>query len=245
MALGNLPITGLKLTDVKTHLESADAGITTTSLKDAIDNDALVGGYDPTYASVPYNSLKDFRNYKYPSVILGLTPALISVPAQNLATWTQRSADVSAYVGSTVRLVIKYTQGSSYTGDVQVDNMVVGGLSYDAQVGTNSFQKSSTSGKVTAYTSVTWNSLTTATSGNGLWLRDSGGTGSGGTGNTAGVGGQFYYYAETSGSFPTSAGNIFWLRSPTSVLASNNFSLYTAQNGATCGAIEVYLEIVA
>ena len=63
-----VPITGSKVSDIKTDIEAATtAQLTVTSLKDAIDNDAVVNGYDPTYVVGAYNSLQDFRNYTHPT----------------------------------------------------------------------------------------------------------------------------------------------------------------------------------
>lgn len=178
----------------------------------------------------------------------------ISVPAQNSATWTQRTADISDYIGQNVRLVVLYQSGSSYTGDVQLDDFNIGGNTFDPENGANGFQVQSVEDNSqlsnvnliqSDYDAVTWVDLTTdsvthQTGDYGKFFRDSGGTPSGGTGNTSGNTGSFYYFAETSG---TGSDNDIWLRSPEVVINDSTLSLYTAQNGATSGPIYVYLEL--
>jgi len=186
-----------------------------------------------------------FRLYEedYDITAIGLSPALIRVPAQNLSTWTQRTFDITPWIGRTGRLVVEATRGSSFTGDIQIDDMSFGGTTYDPESGTNSFERDSAVAAVgKLYTAVTWTALTTATSGNGLWLRDNLGTASSDTGNTSGNTGDYYYYIETGGG---STGSSFWLRSPSITINNGTLSLYTAQNGATCGTINVYLDISA
>jgi len=181
---------------------------------------------------------------------------LISVPAQNSATWTQRTADISAYIGQNVRLVVLYQSGSSFTGDVQLDDFNIGGNTFDPETGTHSFQVQSVEDNSqlsnvnyiqSDYDSVTWSSLTTdgsthATGKYGKFFRDSGGTPSGGTGNTSGNTGSFYYFAETSS---TGSNNDIWIRSPEVTVNNGTLSFYTAQNGETSGPIYAYLEVTS
>jgi uncharacterized repeat protein (TIGR02543 family) len=163
----------------------------------------------------------------------GLT-YLGTIGAQNNSTWTFRSfAVTSGYKG---HLVLRYTRGSSFTGDVQVDDFNVGGTIYNPEVGVYTFQTSTVS--TTTYTSVNWSALATGTTGL-RWNRDASGTPSGSTGNTTGFTGSFYYYAETSSG---STGSLFWLRSPETNLSTSTVSFYSAQNGATCGPIDVYFD---
>ena len=181
---------------------------------------------------------------------------LISVPAQNSATWTQRTADISAYIGQNVRLVVLYQSGSSFTGDVQLDDFNIGGNTFDPETGTHSFQVQSVEDNSqlsnvnyiqSDYDSVTWSSLTTdgsthATGKYGKFFRDSGGTPSGSTGNTSGNTGSFYYFAETSS---TGSNNDIWIRSPEVTVNNGTLSFYTAQNGATSGPIYAYIEVTS
>ena len=174
---------------------------------------------------------------------LGLTAALISVPAQNSSVWILRSADISQYIGATARLVIRYLGGSSYTGDVQFDDFTIGSTFYDPNVGTNGFERNNVAGTISDYSLVTWSALTTATSGGGLFLRDTSGTSSGSTGLTSGHTGTYYYYAESSS--PGYPSKYFWLRSPEVEITNGTLSFWSAQYGATCGAFEAYLDIIS
>ena len=178
----------------------------------------------------------------------------ISVPAQNNSTWTQRTADISDYIGQNVRLVVLYQSGADYRGDIQLDDFNIGGNTFDPETSTHNFQVQSIAdnsklSNVNAiqsdYESVTWVSLTTDSSTHetgdyGKFFRDSGGTPSGGTGNTTGNTGSFYYFAEVSGD---GSNNDIWLRSPEVTVNNNTLSVYTAQNGLYCGPIYFYLEL--
>lgn len=177
-----------------------------------------------------------------PSYNLGLTPALISVSAQNNSIWTQRTTNISAYLGATARLVIGYQAGNNFTADVQFDDFNIGGNIFDPQNGTNNFETTSTTGTSTpsTYSSVSWTALLDGTSGQ-KFHRDASGTGSSGTGNTSGFTGTYYYYAETSGSY----NQYYWLRSPIVTLNTSTLSFYSAQNGDACGPFEAYLDIIS
>lgn len=178
-----------------------------------------------------------------PSYSLGLTSSLDSVSGQNNA-WLQRTVDIAAYADATVRPVFKYVSGSSFTGDLQLDQIVIDGNTYSFESGTESFERSASS--VTDYNSVTWENLTTATSGNGKFLRDSGGTGSGNTGRTDAANGSWYVYAETSGNNVGFPSKTYWLRAPQITLGSSpTFSYYEARYGATIGSLDVYLDVIA
>ena len=183
-----------------------------------------------------------------------VTAPLISVPAQNSATWTQRTADITQYIGHTARLIILYQSGSSFTGDIQLDDFNIGGNTFDPETGTHGFQVQTTADNsqlsdvndiYSDYNAVSWTSLTTdssthATDDYGKFFRDSGGTPSGSTGNTSGNTGSFYYFAETSS---IGSDNDIWLRSPEVTITNGTLEFYTAQNGATCGPIYAYLEL--
>lgn len=183
-----------------------------------------------------------------PSYNLGLTSALISVPAQNNSTWTLRSADISSYVGAQAYVVFRYingTTGISYQGDVQLDDFNLGGNVFDPETSTHSFQTSFDNNVpgFTTYSTVSWTALTTISTTNGRWNRDPSGTSSGATGNTSGNTGTYYFYAETSGT--STNGKYYWLRSPLITLSTSTLSFYSAQNGGNCGSIEVYLDIIS
>ena len=182
-----------------------------------------------------------------PSYPLGLTSALITIPAQNNSTWTLRSADISSYVGAQAYVVFRYingTTGISYQGDVQLDDFNLGGNVFDPETSTHSFQTSFDSAVpgTTAYSSVSWTSLPTGANAY-RWNRDPSGTGSSSTGNTSGNTGIYYFYVETSGT--STNGKYYWLRSPLITLSTSTLSFYSAQNGGNCGSIEVYLDVIS
>ena len=175
---------------------------------------------------------------------LGLSSALISIPAQNDATWTLRSADISGFNGAQAYVVFRYINGSDinfpFDGDIQLDDFNLGGNSYDPETSTHSFETSTSN--ITTYSTVTWNALGTGTN-NNQWNRDNLGTVSTNTGNTSGNTGDYYFYAETSGG--ATAGFYYWLRSPLITISSSTLSFYSAQNGSNCGSLEVYLDVTA
>jgi len=175
-------------------------------------------------------------------VALGLSPLLDTVTGQN-AVWSQRIVDVSNYSGVTAYLVFEYTNGSSFTGDIQLDSINIGGNLYTFESTVEGFQRNSNLNS-SAYDTTTWASLTTSTAGGGLWLRDSGGTASSSTGLTTAAGGSWYVYAETS-SPAAVAGYKFWLRSPSVVINSDTFSYYEARYGAGIGTLNVYLDVIS
>jgi len=183
-----------------------------------------------------------------------VTAPLISVPAQNNSTWTQRTADISQYIGHTARLIILYQSGSSFRGDIQLDDFNIGGNTFDPETGTHDFQVQTTADNsqlsdvndiYSDYNAVSWTALTTdslthESTDYGKFFRDSGGTPSGGTGNTSGNTGSFYYFVETTS---TGSNNDVWLRSPEVTITNGTLEFYTAQNGSNSGPIYAYLEL--
>ena len=182
---------------------------------------------------------------------LQLTSRLISIPAQNDATWTQRTADISAYIGKQARIVVLYQSGSSFTGDIQLDDFNIGGNSFTDFSSSQGFETNASvdnsqisSGNLDSIDSeypASWEAVGTSTSASGKFVRDSGGTPSSNTGNTSGNTGSFYLYAETSSG---GSNNDIWLRSPEVTINNGTLEFYSAQNGATSGAIYAYLEIL-
>lgn len=175
-----------------------------------------------------------------PSYAIGLSDSLDTVSGQNDA-WTQRTVDISAYAGATVRLVFGYLSGSSFTGDIQLDGISIDGNTYTFETSNESFETSTSS--TSTYDGVTWGAVQTGGL-NGQWGRDSGGTPSTGTGRTDAADGTFYVFAETSG-----VGNpsyYFWLRSPEITLGSSpTLTYYEARLGATIGTLNVYLDVIS
>ena len=178
-----------------------------------------------------------------PSYSLGLSSSLDNVTGQN-ATWSQRNVDISAYAGATVRLVFHYTNGSSYTGDIQLDQINLDGTTYTFESTTESFETNG--GNESTYNTVTWYQVITTYSAPGRWSRDSDGTPSGGTGLTTGAAGtSWYLYAETSSPANVTGYN-FWLRSPQVTLSgSPTLSYYEGRSGAGIGTLNVYIDAIS
>lgn len=177
-----------------------------------------------------------------PNFSLGLTSSLFNVSGEN-ASWVQRTVDLSAYVGCTVRLVFSHqtaSSGTSFQADLQLDEINVNGSTYTFETAGDLTGWQTSTNSQSLYTSVSWSSVTTGTSGQ-RWLRDSGGTGSQGTGLTAGGDNtSFYLYTETSGS---SLGDYYWLRSPEITLTSGTLTFYEARYGSTIGDFDVFVDI--
>lgn len=174
----------------------------------------------------------------------GLSPSLFNAYGNN-SSWVQRTVDLSDYVGKTVRLVFSHQtapSGTTYRADLQLDEINVNGSTYTFETtGDLTGWQTSTSSQST-YTSVSWSSVTTGTSGT-RWLRDSGGTSSSSTGlTTGGDNTSFYLYTESSG---TTNGFYFWLRSPEISLTSSTLTFYEARYGATIGDFDVYVDVIA
>ena len=176
-----------------------------------------------------------------PAYTTGFSSSLDTITGQNNA-WLIRNVDISAYAGATVRLVFEYRNGSSFTGDIQLDNINIDGNVYSFESTGESFETSAAG--ETSYGTVSWNPLAVATT-NARWNVDTGGTGSGGTGRTDAADGNYYVYAETS-SPANVTGYEFWLRSPQITLGSSpTLSYYEARLGAGIGTLNVYLDVIA
>lgn len=172
---------------------------------------------------------------------LGLTASLDGISGQ-AAGWRTRNVDISLYSGATVRPVFRYISGSSFTGDIQLDNIQIGGNTYSFETSADGFD-TDTNNPLT-YGSVSWASVGTRTANYGRWIRDSGGTGSNGTGESTAGSGTYYVYAETSSTGSPSVR--FWLRGPSIVLPSDpTMSYMEARLGATIGSLDVYLFVTA
>jgi len=173
----------------------------------------------------------------------GLSSSLFNVSGNNVV-WTQRTVDVSDYVGQTIRLVFQHqvaSSGTVYRADLQLDEISVNGSTYTFESTSDlTGWQTSTSGSYSNFSDVVWSNLSTGTTGE-RWNRDSGGTASGSTAlNTGGDGTSFYLYTETSS--PTRNSDRFWLRSPEITLTSSNVSFYEARYGATIGDFDFYIE---
>lgn len=115
-----VPIIGAKLSDVKTNIEAADAGKTVTSLKDAIDNDALAGSYDDTYYTYPATSLKEFRNYDHTpawdisGISFNQSFDLNSQDTDPQGIWIDSSGTRLYMVGDTNKKVYQYSMSPAW-----------------------------------------------------------------------------------------------------------------------------------
>lgn len=189
------------------------------------------------------NSTSQFPKSQFvaPAYSLGLSASLLSVSGQN-ASWTQQTVDISGYAGAAVRVAFQYENGSSFTGDIQLDDIVLDGNAYGFESGVEGFE--TTTADTAAYASASWTALGTATTG-GRWNRRTGNTPSGNTGNLGANTGSFFVFAETSSPADV-AGFSFWLRSPQVVLgASPTLSFYEGRQGAGIGTLNVYLDVIA
>ena len=205
------------------------------------DNSANALSFNGTdVTQVVFNGTTVWQQSLGASYDLGITPILDTVSGQNNA-WSQRTVDVSGYAGATVRPVFRYVSGSNYLGDIQLDQIVIGGTTSSFESSAESFE-SSYLGEET-YASVSWAAIGTRTNYR-RWVRDSNGTGSAGTGRQDAADGSFYLYAETSSTGSPSKN--FWLRGPQVTLgASPTFTYYEARLGATIGTLDVYLDVIS
>lgn len=132
--------------------------------------------------------------------------------------WRTATADFSAHSGTTGRPVFRYITGTSFTGDIQLDNIKLGTTSGEIDLdpdlkrspGLNNWQQGKGS---TTYSSITFSNVLVNTSATYFWLYDAGGTPSSPTGNTVDADGSstgYYLYAETSS--PNYSTVYGWLR---------------------------------
>lgn len=188
-------------------------------------------------------STEQFNKSFGPSYELGLTPSLFTISGE-LDAWTQRTVDISAYAGATVYLVFAYqngTQGTSWQGDLQLDLINIDGNIYSFENTGEGFQTSNAG--ETAYSSVSWSSVTVSSNSDIGWHSDAGGTPSNSTGRTDAADGTYYCYAETSA--PAANGDYFWLRSPQITLSNSpTLSFYEARLGGNIGQLDVYLDVI-
>jgi hypothetical protein len=209
------------------------------------DNSANALSFNGTdVTQVVFNGTTVWQQSLGGSYDLGLTPILDTVSGRKDA-WAQRTVDVSAYAGATVRPVFRYQNGAGFRGDIQLDQVVIGGTTSSFESSADSYERNPNTSQPSNYASVVWEPVSTGGS-NGEWKRDSGGTPSGGTGNTNAAAGSFYLFAETSGTL-LSNNAYFWLRGPAVTLDSSNpvFTYYEARNGSNIGTLDVYLDVIS
>jgi len=199
------------------------------------------------------HALSEF--YDYSIITTGLSGCLLTRTGQYTTnSYEDITYDVSSYAGMRVRFVWHYVSGSSFTGDIQIDNFSLE-LSYNstqyysqnfnglAFISGEEFQTSSAD--TSAYTSVSFSNL--AVGGTALkWNLDSGGTSSGSTGLTTdgdGTSSQYVYAEVSSPGYPNKN---FWLRSFEMTLPEiqSEVKFKMARYGATIGTICLHIDVL-
>lgn len=178
------------------------------------------------------------------------------------SSWQTVSIPVTAYKGKTVRFIFHYVSGTSYTGDLQIDQVSFptyfsfinewagitssfGSSSFTSvSAGTGGGSWQTTTTDTSSYTGASWSTLAAGTT-SLRWNGRSGGTPSGSTGLSSAYGGSgFYVYAEVSGSGYSNKN--FWLRSGTHTLTAQPgtpyFGFRLGRCGSTIGTLKVYVE---
>tara|TARA_B110000285_G_scaffold118976_1_gene134771 strand:+ start:93 stop:767 length:675 start_codon:yes stop_codon:yes gene_type:complete len=219
-----LPVTGpLSIYNIRAEVGGSTTGVSLNSLS------ATAGFSTPPY------EISDFYGYTTP----GLTGVLDTETLTSSTSWSQYTLNLVNY--GDAKLVIAYTSGTSYTGDIQIGGPIVCGSTTFNPNNTTPTWQTSRSGETT-YSSVVWNTvLDGATS--LRWNRRNTAPSSGGTGLAPVSPVNYFYYAETSS--PGYSNRLFWLRSPTFNINSSNktLSFYLANYGATVNNFKVYLDM--
>ena len=212
------------------------------TIPDNSANALSFNGSDVT--QVVFNGTTVWQQSLGPSYSVGFSPVLDTVSGES-GQWSQRTVDISGYAGATVRPVFHYVSGSSYTGDIQLDQIVIGGTTSSFEAWGDGYQRNLKTLQTSDYASVDWVSLSTGGT-NGEWMRDLNGTPSGGTGLQTAASGSFYVYAETSQAGSGFPDKDIWLRGPQVTLgASPTFTYYEARLGATIGTLNVHLDVIS
>lgn len=209
------------------------------------DNSANALSFNGTdVTQVVFNGTTVWQQSLGGSYNLGLTPLLDTVSGES-NKWSRRPVNVSDYAGATVRPVFRYLNGAGYRGDIQLDQIVIGGTTSSFESSADSYERSNAGSNTAFYSTVPWEAVGSSGGSLGEWQRDSGGTPSSLTGRTDAAAGSFYLYAEASGS--ASANAYFWLRGPAVTLDSSNplFYYYEARSGSQIGTLNVYLDVIS
>lgn len=170
--------------------------------------------------------------------------------------------NLNSLVGRTGWLMFVYqngdtsvTGGAAYQGDIQIDKVIVSGIegtsstdtTYTWETGNENWQThkrtSALSGSLDIYSNLPnypFSNVGTTT-GTYEWNRDSGGTGSSGTGRTDAADGSYYMYAETSGS--STSNSYYLLRSPQLTFGNGTPSTNPNHNGEGTGQINVKFSV--
>ena len=179
----------------------------------------------------------------------GMSSLILQTTGDN-SSWVQKTTDISAYGGATVRPVYHYDMISSvFTADLQLDKIVVGNETYNFNSNATGWQTTTTDKAIGDYADNVFTDVATGTT-TGRVNRDSGGTGSSGTGliidaDGNGSGSGFYLYFETSS--PANSFNYdFLLRGPEVTLPSNpTWTWFEARHGTNVGNLNAYLFVSA
>jgi len=175
-----------------------------------------------------------------PSDPSGLSVPLLTLSGENDA-WTERTIDLSAYAGRTVRIIWKYVSSTYDAGDLQIDGIEIDGTMYDTPSGSD-FQTSIS--QETSYGGVSWYDMVSDTTA-GRWNSNSGDTPSSNTGRSDNLEGSVYYYAETSGYGTGFPNKHFWLRSFSFTCDEDSYvSFYEARKGESIGTLEVMVDVI-
>jgi hypothetical protein len=155
------------------------------------------------------------------------------------------STAFTPYVGEYGRLVFQYISGSSFTGDIQLDDINIGSsnnysFEADGQDWETTNDNTTTSTDTNAYyQGLTWLPVSTGTTIN-KWNRHTGSTSSFNTGLPFAYQGSYYLYVETTN--PGYASKVTWLRSPPVTLDTATLNYALGRYGATIGTIKVFWE---
>lgn len=241
---------------------------------------ASAGGYLPINTanaaadrpdgSAPH-SMSEFYSYDHDLSSLTL---LQTISGQQHSTSTTAatavSINVNAFKGKDVRAVFHYVSGSNYTGDFQLDNIMMpyygsmfvgmtpmwismntgfGGSTFSAGQLNPDFTSNgnweTNTNNSSSYTTTTFGSIGTSTGAYGRWVGRSNGTPSGSTGLTSSPFSGMHVYAETSSNGSGYPSKNFWLRSPewTHISTESGNALFSFTYGAygsTIGTMRVY-----
>jgi len=205
--------------------------------------------FDPNYEG-DRDELYNFRNYDGPWV--GRLWGIVNVNKVSSNIWSESIQSVpSDLVGHDVKVVWKYTSGSTWSSDFQIGgNLTLFGTTFDLDTYSGSaFQTTRTD--TASYSSATFYDIITGATPMRFNKRSTSGTPSSGTGLTPPPytgGDSTYYYAEASAGNPSgNPGKDFWLRSPTVSVTANNLdiSYWVGFKGAAMGpGYSVYVEVI-
>ena len=201
--------------------------------------------FDPAYEGNK-DRLSNFRNYG--GVFAGRFILLSTTSPGSSTSWSNQNTTLSSlYYGHDVRVVWRYTSGSSYTGDFQIGgNVTLGGTTFDLDTYSGAAWQTTRVDTV-SYDTATFYDILTGTSLMRWNKRANSAPPSGGTGLSPPPytgGDSTYYYTEVSGSgYPNKR---FFLRSPQVSISSGNAQIdwWRGNYGSTMGSYSIYLEII-